>query len=432
MQYEFHEACTALPPLSAEELDSLRASMRQHGYMARFPVLLCDGKILDGRHRYQIATELGLTPAFDRYTGNPWALVKDVQAARRSFTSDIQRAAILAPLVENSDAWERAKAEREAAANAARSEAAKEQHATSNPRAGEKSGSPTDGGSTKTSADKNKGETNMAAATGTNRGAVAKAKAMHNLATRLGVLDVFQLFKDGKINAADCDRTLRGVDRARGLIAQVAHKLSDQPQLQQEWLDSANDRMDMGALQSLRIAIEARKPQEVIEAPRLPGLVLADPPWRYDFAETDSRQIENQYPSATVGEIIAHKPVTEGDCVLLMWATVAKMREAFEVMDGWGFEYKTHAVWDKEKIGMGYWFRGQHELLLVGTKGKVSPPAPEHRVSSVFREARRAHSEKPDCVYEWIEAAFPHLLKLEMYCRRPREGWLVFGNESVA
>lgn len=54
----------------------------------------------------------------------------------------------------------------------------------------------------------------MAAATGTNRGAVAKAKAMHNLATRLGVLDVFQLFKDGKINAADCDRTLRGIDRA--------------------------------------------------------------------------------------------------------------------------------------------------------------------------------------------------------------------------
>ena len=173
MQYEFHEACTALPPLSAEELDSLRASMRQHGYMARFPVLLCDGKILDGRHRYQIATELGLTPAFDRYTGNPWALVKDVQAARRSFTSDIQRAAILAPLVEKSDAWERAKAEREAAANAARSEAAKEQHATSNPRAGGKSGGSTNSANTKSGHEK--GQQNMAAATGTNRGAVAKA-----------------------------------------------------------------------------------------------------------------------------------------------------------------------------------------------------------------------------------------------------------------
>jgi len=171
-------------------------------------------------------------------------------------------------------------------------------------------------------------------------------------------------------------------------------------------------------------------PAEVQRGPF--GLVLADPPWAYDFAQSDSREIENQYPTATVDEIISHKPDAADDCVLLMWATVAKLSEALEVMDGWGFEYKTHAVWDKEKIGMGYWFRGQHELLLVGTKGKVSPPAPEHRVSSVFREARRAHSEKPDCVYEWIEAAFPHLLKLEMYCRRPREGWLVFGNEAVA
>ena len=116
--------------------------------------------------------------------------------------------------------------------------------------------------------------------------------------------------------------------------------------------------------------------------------------------------------------------------MLFMWATVAKLREAFEVMDGWGFEYKTHAVWDKEKIGMGYWFRGQHELLLVGTKGQASPPDAEHRVSSVFREARGKHSAKPQCVYEWIEAAFPDRLKLEMYCRSPRAGWAVFGNEA--
>ena len=169
-------------------------------------------------------------------------------------------------------------------------------------------------------------------------------------------------------------------------------------------------------------------PAEVQRGPF--GLVLADPPWSYDFAQSDSREIENQYPTATVDEIISHKPDAADDCVLLMWATVAKLSEAFEVMDGWGFEYKTHAVWDKEKIGMGYWFRGQHELLLVGTKGQASPPDAEHRVSSVFREARGKHSAKPQCVYEWIEAAFPDRLKLEMYCRSPRAGWAVFGNEA--
>jgi len=169
-------------------------------------------------------------------------------------------------------------------------------------------------------------------------------------------------------------------------------------------------------------------PAEVQRGPF--GLVLADPPWAYDFAQSDSREIENQYPTATVDEIISHKPDAADDCVLLMWATVAKLSEALEVMDGWGFEYKTHAVWDKEKIGMGYWFRGQHELLLVGTKGQASPPDAEHRVSSVFREARGKHSAKPQCVYEWIEAAFPDRLKLEMYCRSPRAGWAVFGNEA--
>jgi ParB/RepB/Spo0J family partition protein len=173
----------------------------------------------------------------------------------------------------------------------------------------------------------------------------------------------------------------------------------------------------------------AKKPPE---PPPLPNLVLADPPWRYDFAATDNRQIENHYPSATVDEIANMKPETQPDCVLFLWATVAKLPQAFEIIDAWGFEYKTSAVWDKEKIGMGYWFRGQHELLLVATKGKFSPPEQQDRVSSVFREPRGEHSKKPECVYRWIEAAFPEAHKLEMFCRSPREGWTVWGNEADA
>lgn len=204
------------------------------------------------------------------------------------------------------------------------------------------------------------------------------------------------------------------------------------------WFDET-DPVDIKLVQAKRIELDQqederreaeREPEEVPVVPTLPNLVLADPPWRYDFAETDNRQIENQYPSATVDEIIDHKPETQPDCVLLLWGTVAKLREAFDVLDGWGFEYKTHAVWDKEKIGMGYWFRGQHELLIVGTKGKMSPPEQADRVSSVFREARGAHSAKPECVYQWIEQAFKDHTKLEMYCRAPRAGWLVFGNEA--
>lgn len=207
-----------------------------------------------------------------------------------------------------------------------------------------------------------------------------------------------------------------------------------------------NDPIDIKEVQAKRVEIEdiqyerveaeraaleqEERIQQELERQKLPGLVLADPPWKYDFSNTDSRQIENQYPSATVEEIIQHEPETQDDCVLFLWATAPKLKEAIEVLEAWGFRYKTHSVWDKEKIGMGYWFRGQHELLLVGTKGNAKPPEQDHRVSSVFREARGSHSKKPACVYEWIEAAFPSIKKLEMYCRDARDGWLTWGNES--
>jgi N6-adenosine-specific RNA methylase IME4 len=103
--------------------------------------------------------------------------------------------------------------------------------------------------------------------------------------------------------------------------------------------------------------------------------------------------------------------------------------EALEVLNAWGFAYKTNAVWDKGKIGLGYWFRIQHELLLIGTKGDVRPPIESARISSVFREERTGHSTKPEAVYEWIEQAFPGRAKLEMYARRRRFGWASWGKE---
>ena len=85
--------------------------------------------------------------------------------------------------------------------------------------------------------------------------------------------------------------------------------------------------------------------------------------------------------------------------------------------------------WDKEVIGMGYWFRNQHELLLVGLKGKFSPPVPAQRMSSVWREKRTKHSKKPDGIREWIGKCYPDVPKLELFARQRVAGWDVFGNE---
>jgi N6-adenosine-specific RNA methylase IME4 len=121
---------------------------------------------------------------------------------------------------------------------------------------------------------------------------------------------------------------------------------------------------------------------------------------------------------------------TEDNAILLLWATAPKLEEAISVLNAWGFSYRTCAVWDKEKIGMGYWFRGQHELLLVGTKGKFPAPLAENRVSSVYREKRTEHSKKPDFYYTLIEAMFPNGKYLELFARKKyNKKWQVFGNQ---
>ena len=158
-------------------------------------------------------------------------------------------------------------------------------------------------------------------------------------------------------------------------------------------------------------------------------VIYADPPWKYEFSETTNRDIENHYTTMNSIDIAEMNVPAKDNCVLFMWATAPKLVEAIEVMNGWGFEYKTCAVWDKEKIGMGYWFRGQHELLMVGVKGKMSPPHSSIRISSVIKEVRGKHSKKPNLVAEYIELAFYNKSKIELFCREPRKGWYSFGNQ---
>ena len=183
-------------------------------------------------------------------------------------------------------------------------------------------------------------------------------------------------------------------------------------------------------LEQIRLNIQKEvKKVDIEEIPETFDVIYADPPWRYDFAESSNRKIENHYTTMQTLDIAKMKVPAKENCVLFMWATAPKLLEALDVMKGWGFTYKTHAIWDKEKIGMGYWFRGQHELLMVGVKGKVSPPQATIRISSIIKEQRRKHSRKPDCVAEYIELAFYDKSKVELFCREPRNGWYSYGNQ---
>lgn len=159
-------------------------------------------------------------------------------------------------------------------------------------------------------------------------------------------------------------------------------------------------------------------------------IIVSDCPWRYSFSKSKSRKIENQYQTMTVADICAlgsTLPIAD-NAVLYLWATAPKLLEALEVMKAWGFTYKSNAVWNKHRVGMGYWVRGQHELLLIGTRGKMSPPAPANRSASVIEEKRGKHSAKPEEAMRRIEKAHPDQSKLELFSRSERPGWTCLGH----
>lgn len=192
-----------------------------------------------------------------------------------------------------------------------------------------------------------------------------------------------------------------GIDIRR---ANEAEKLAELPEEQFAQVISTKKDKDelsktavMKEIQSIKR--EAKRQDIILSSPEsLSGkfdIIYADPPWQMDFG-FDKRAIANHYPTMTLDEIKSLKIPAEENAVLYLWATAPKLLEALEVMLAWGFTYRSQMVWDKEIIGMGYWVRGQHEILLIGTKGNFSPPPPELRVSSVYREKRTTHSKKPD------------------------------------
>jgi len=162
-------------------------------------------------------------------------------------------------------------------------------------------------------------------------------------------------------------------------------------------------------------------------------VVYADPPWKYDFEISRWKKLTDNYEVMELEDIKklpVERIVDNKGCVLFLWATAPKLREALEVMDAWGFEYKTHCIWHKVRNdGLGYWFRGQHELLLVGVKGKYKVPNNKDIISSVIFHKKTKHSKKPIKFYRIIEQMLGDVPRIELFAREHFEGWDVWGNE---
>jgi ParB/RepB/Spo0J family partition protein len=220
------------------------------------------------------------------------------------------------------------------------------------------------------------------------------------------------------------------------IAGEIAYKLKDKPEAAVEVARrvarSEDNKLRLARAIITEVKLKEREP-EIASPPTEYSVVYADPPWRYEFAPDTSMSVELHYPTMETEEIkgyLSAKGIRVApDAVLFLWATNPKLEDALEVMRAWGFRYRTNMVWVKDRTGMGLWFRGQHELLLLGTRGSPRPPAPENRMPSVLEAPRGEHSEKPEAVYEIIERMTPGARRIELFARRRRPGWDALGLE---
>lgn len=165
--------------------------------------------------------------------------------------------------------------------------------------------------------------------------------------------------------------------------------------------------------------------------------ILMDPPWNESGGGKIKRGADKHYslikPKDMLPTIIKglnEKGSIADDAHCYMWVTNNFLKDGLQLMQELGFRYITNIVWVKDRFGLGQYFRGQHELMLFGVKGKFHRnKIPDSSCASVIHAKRRKHSQKPIEQYTRIESisAGPYL---EMFARNKKDNWDVWGNQS--
>lgn len=171
--------------------------------------------------------------------------------------------------------------------------------------------------------------------------------------------------------------------------------------------------------------------------------IYADPPWQFQnrtgkVAPEHKRLM--RYETMPLGDIksLPVADFSEDRSHLYLWVPNALLPCGLEVMQAWGFEYKSNIVWEKirhdgnpDGRGVGFYFRNVTELLLFGVRGKNNRTLPPGRSQvNLIRTEKREHSRKPDEIVSLIESCSsgPYL---ELFARGDRPGWSMWGNQAT-
>ncbi len=170
--------------------------------------------------------------------------------------------------------------------------------------------------------------------------------------------------------------------------------------------------------------------------------VLADPPWQFQN-RTGKMAPEHKrlqrYPTMSLQEIkdLPVEAIVADTAHLYLWVPNALLAEGMQVMEHWGFTYKTNLIWYKvrkdggpDRRGVGFYFRNVTEIILFGVRGKNARTLqPGRSQENIISSRKREHSRKPDEQYELIEACSSGP-RIELFARGPKKGWFVWGNQS--
>ena len=161
-------------------------------------------------------------------------------------------------------------------------------------------------------------------------------------------------------------------------------------------------------------------------------VIVADPPW--DYGDAGEHALTTPYPPMSTAAIcdleVADLPVgsrAHDDALLFLWTTNTHMEQAYAVTRAWGFDVKTILTWAKPRATMTRYLRGRTEHALVAARGNPTHELPLEE-TLLRADAPRVHSTKPDAFYELVERTCPGA-KLELFARRRRPGWTVWGPE---
>ena len=170
--------------------------------------------------------------------------------------------------------------------------------------------------------------------------------------------------------------------------------------------------------------------------------VLADPPWQFKN-RTGKMAPEHKrlrrYSTLSLQEIkeLPVEAIVNDTAHLYLWVPNALLAEGLQVMEHWGFTYKTNIIWYKvrkdggpDRRGVGFYFRNVTEMILFGVRGKKARTLqPGRSQENIIVARKREHSRKPDEQYKIIESCSwgPFI---ELFARGPRKGWFVWGNQA--